>query len=129
MTREQAIEAVIDIIKEQYGISDSKLLKMHNSLPEANEIYEMGDFNDVIKDLGYSPLGLVESLDRDFDTTAELFFIDDYDGTIMSVDNLYNDYCPFDIDKIAEYIVDTGDDFGVSSLKELLEEYENYYEV
>ena len=114
-----AREEVLEMLRD---MNDSDLVAVHNEYCDKvryydDRIYDMYEINDLL--YGRSPLEIITDA-RDVDANDSYIRYDGY-GNLESTD-YPQDW--MDLDKIADYIVETGEDFGNDDIRDLLDEIE-----
>lgn len=113
----------LESLLEDLDIED--LVAVHNEYCEgANYMddwcYNMCELDEILS--GATPTEIINSLNSDFNTNDGYFYYDGYAN--LSSFSWYGD-SPIDVTAIADYILDDGDDFGVSEIENFIAEHEN----
>lgn len=131
-------ERIIEVLK---NLSESELLTVYNSYCDDNNkvddiIYSMWDFEEILN--GIDKFELVRmALYGEFNPNDDYFYFNGY-GNLNSCNFIpYEIYDKFDtiystqivndqivLDEVADYIVNSGCDYGITEIEEILESLE-----
>lgn len=118
MTREEKIEIIENTIID-YMYDDTIVSLYNDANLYGDEIMFMQDFDIVCS--GLTPTEIVENLDADFDISDSYFRKGNYD-CLESTDDIYEFISDYSM--LAEYILESEEDYGCNKISELFEKWE-----
>lgn len=120
MTQEQAINKIIEIIKNSYSDDLFDInTRYQDEVNGDNRIYSMDDFDDFMSSLTPSELAC-RIFYGEFNPNHNYFGFDGY-GNLRSSD--YASDLSYPESEIAEWCVENDEDFGIYEIREVLDEY------
>ena len=113
------VDDIDDVFDE---LSDADVFDMWNNYAkdyDKPEMHEMSKIEDILLPK-IALREILSSLDKNFDPDDEYFTVDDM-GYIVSFSDWYETASPFDREALINAIAETGDDFGSTAVRDLMQ--------
>jgi len=124
LSRREAFDDLIEELDMEVGYSDEDWIDVWNAYAlsaDQPKIYPMSEIDEILlRQEGWTLIQVINALSRYFDTNDEFFYIDDTDF-IVSFTELSGGNSPFDINLLADTILEVNDGKGFPEIQEFLD--------